>query len=86
MIHFIKVVFFRVEKMCANDFKIKQPETIILLNVNMIVSLSEVLIFYMPLSGKRVGKYCILTTITDKYIIYGERYQELFNKLNTYIQ
>lgn len=81
---FFKLHFFKKSDngICANDFKYKQKhiETI---NLKMILSLSDLLIFEKPLSGDYVGNYALLTmSNNDKYYIDEKSFADLSNAIS----
>ena len=79
---FYKLQFFRKSKggICANDFKnSKQIERI---NLDFILSLTDIQKFNMPLSGDFVGKYASITMSNDDTFFIDE---ESFKDLSKYL-
>jgi len=67
---------------CADDFTNKeQLDTI---NLMFILSLSDLLNFDLPLSGKHVGQYALVTmSNNDKYYIWRNSFMYLKNVLTS---
>src|SRR5690606_18753900 len=80
---FFRLHFFKKSNngICADDFKNKtEIDTI---NLKMILSLSELLKFETPLSGRYVGKYAMLTmSNNDKYYIHENSFADLSNAIS----
>jgi len=73
--------FKKAEHICGDDFKNKnQIDTI---NLNHVLSLSELQKFNLPFSGKFVGKYALATMVNnDKYYIKEDSFSELSSALS----
>lgn len=66
--------------LCANDFE--RPPKLTHINEKFILSISDVLTFYKPLSGDYVGKYVRVTMSNDDiYCITEQSYNMLMEKL-----
>lgn len=66
---------------CGDDFdeRLKTAQ----LNLDFLVSLSDIIKFHLPFSGTFVGTYAIITMSNDeKYYILKEEYNKLKKHLN----
>ena len=77
--HYLK--YFHTGKgICGDDFK--NDEKIITININFILSLSELQTFELPFSGKYIGTFASLTmSNNDVYYLKQESYLELSKAL-----
>ncbi len=73
---FIKVLYFEKDRICGDSFKNK--ESYVTLNINLISSISEPVIFELPFSGNKVGNYFKIT-MSNGEIFY------LFEKRSEYV-
>ena len=80
---FFKLHFFKKTSngICANDFKNKtEIDTI---NLKMVLSLSNLQKFEMPLTGNYVGNYALLTmNNNDKYYLHENSFADLSNAIS----
>jgi len=73
--------FNKSDGICANDFN--NTIKFELINLSFILSISELLDFRTPLSGRFVDKYGVLTmSNNDKYFINEKSFTELNNAIN----
>lgn len=80
---FYKLTFIRKNEnlLCGADFNLRRKETTI--NLNFILSLSDVAMFHLPLSGKEVGEYAVLTmSNNDTYCVSKTEYSKLMGEIN----
>jgi len=75
-----KINFISSHSLCADDFKNK-PESVFL-NLKYLVSISDLLKFYLPTSGGYVNQYSIVTMLNNsRYYITEEEYLRVYNSL-----
>lgn len=66
--------------LCGDDFK--RPERSDMINLNLLISLSDLQDFELPFSGKFVGKYAIVTmSNNDCYYINEQSYLDFLKVL-----
>jgi len=84
---FYKLRFFKKTNggICADDFK--NTEQFVVINMNFILSLSDILNFTKPFSGDFVGKYAVVTmSNNDNYVINGTSFLEISEEIKNFNQ
>lgn len=73
--------FKNSESICGSDFKNKRNTEYI--NLQQVSSLSQLMTFRLPFSGKYVGDYGILSMQNgDKFVVDKDEYQRIKQALN----
>jgi hypothetical protein len=85
---FHKIHYFKKsDNICAED--LKEKEKIEIINISLISSISDLLDFKLPFSGKFIGKYALITMNNgDKFYVNEKPYlfmMELLGPMNPYL-
>lgn len=68
--------FKKSDSLCADDFE--NNDKIEWINLDFLLSLSSLKMYYTPMSGKEIGRYALVTmSNNDKYCIREDEFIEL---------